>query len=121
MPNNLAARRAAVMPKAAAFFNDQASIATASGATITDADGRRLIDFAGGIGVCNSGHCNPEVVAAIREQAGKLLHTCIHIAAYEPYVALCEKLVSIFPHGPATKVYLSNSGAEAVENAVKVA
>lgn len=121
MPTNLTARRAAVMPKAAAFFNEQATIATASGATITDADGRRLIDFAGGIGVCNSGHCNPEVVAAIREQAGKLIHTCIHIAAYEPYVALCEKLVSILPHGPATKVYLSNSGAEAVENAIKVA
>ncbi len=60
-------------------------------------------------------------VEAIREQGGKLLHTCIHVATYEPYIALCEKLVELLPHGERTKVMLVNSGAEAVENAVKIA
>ncbi len=95
--------------------------ARASGGTITDLDGNTFIDFAGGIGVMNVGHCDPEVVAAIRDQAGALLHTCIHVATYEPYVALCEKLVEILPHGPNTKAMLTNSGAEAVENAIKIA
>lgn len=95
---------------------------SASGATITDVDGREYLDFAGGIGVMNVGHCDPEVVEAIREQAGRLLHACTHVATYEPYVELCEKLVELFPHGNAgTRAMLVNSGAEAVENAVKVA
>ena len=80
-----------------------------------------MLDFAGGIGVMNVGHTNERVVAAIREQAGKLLHACIHVATYEPYIALCEKLVELLPHGPSTKAMLANSGAEAVENAVKIA
>lgn len=95
--------------------------ASASGATIVNADGKAFIDFAGGIGVMNVGHCDPVVVEAIREQAGKLLHACIHVATYARYVELCEKLVSLFPHGPATKAMLVNSGAEAVENAIKIA
>jgi 4-aminobutyrate aminotransferase/(S)-3-amino-2-methylpropionate transaminase len=69
----------------------------------------------------NAGHCNERVVDAIREQAGTLLHTCFHVATYEPYVALCEKMAALFPHGDRTKVFLVNSGAEAVENAVKIA
>lgn len=95
--------------------------AHARGATITDLDGRDFIDFVGGIGVMNVGHCDDEVVRAIRDQAGKLLHTCIHVATYEPYVALCEKLVELFPHGPASKVMLVSTGAEAVENSIKIA
>ena len=95
--------------------------ASASGATIVDVDGKAFIDFAGGIGVMNVGHCDPVVVEAIREQAGKLLHASIHVATYALYVELCEKLVSLFPHGPATKAMLVNSGAEAVENAIKIA
>jgi 4-aminobutyrate aminotransferase/(S)-3-amino-2-methylpropionate transaminase len=71
--------------------------------------------------VVNAGHCDPEVVAAIREQAGQLLHASIHIATYEPYVALCEALVRLIPHGGPTKAMLINSGAEAVENAIKIA
>jgi 4-aminobutyrate aminotransferase/(S)-3-amino-2-methylpropionate transaminase len=88
---------------------------------MTDADGRQLLDLAGGIGVMNVGPCDPRVVAAIREQAGKLIHACIHVATYEPYVALCEKLVELLPHGDTTRAMLVNTGAEAVENAVKIA
>ena len=95
--------------------------ATAKGAAIIDADGREFIDFTGGIGVMNVGHCDPAVVRAIAEQSQRLLHTCIHVATYEPYIALCEKLVEILPHGDSTKAMLVNTGAEAVENAIKIA
>ncbi|MEZ5397474.1 MAG: aminotransferase class III-fold pyridoxal phosphate-dependent enzyme [Bryobacterales bacterium] len=88
---------------------------------MTDAEGRSWIDLSGGIGVVNAGHCPPEVVAAIQKQAADLLHICIHVATYEPYVALCEKLNTLLPHGGPTKSMLLNSGAEAVENAVKIA
>ncbi len=93
----------------------------ASGAEIIDENGKTYIDLASGIGVLNVGHCHPKVVAAIQEQAQRLTHTCIHVATYEPYVALCEKLAGVFPHGEKTRVMLVNSGAEAVENAVKIA
>lgn len=93
----------------------------AKGAIIIDADGRELIDFAGGIGVVNAGHCPPPVVAAIREQAGKYLHTSFNVVTYEPYIQLCEELVEILPHGDQTKAMLVSTGAEAVENAVKIA
>lgn len=103
------------------MFAGETTVVSAKGSRIVDADDRELIDFAGGIGVVNAGHCDPRVVRAIQEQAAKLVHTCIHIGTYEPYVALCEKLVKLLPHGDATKVMLVNSGAEAVENAVKIA
>jgi 4-aminobutyrate aminotransferase/(S)-3-amino-2-methylpropionate transaminase len=102
-------------------FAGDTTVASAAGARIEDAEGRSLIDFAGGIGVMNVGHCDPDVVAAIRDQAGRLLHASIHVATYEPYVALCERLAGLFPHGDTTKVMLANSGAEAVENAIKIA
>lgn len=123
MSNNerLVARRHAVVPRAVGQFAGETTIASASGARITDADGVTMIDFAGGIGVMNVGHCDERVVRAIQEQAARLIHTCIHVATYEPYVALCEKSVSLLPHGGPTKVVLLNSGAEAVENAVKFA
>ena len=95
--------------------------AEARGAIIVDADGREFIDFAGGIGVLNVGHSDSEVVRAIQEQAAALQHTCIHVATYEPYVALCEKLVELFPHGGRAKAMLVSTGAEAVENAIKIA
>lgn len=113
-------RREKVVCRGVGRLSDMTA-ARASGATITDVEGREFIDFAGGIGVMNVGHCDPDVVAAIRRQAGELLHTCIHVATYEPYVALCEALVELFPHGPQTRAMLVNSGAEAVENAVKIA
>jgi len=117
-------RREAVVPRAVARFAGTATAARAKGAIIVDADGREIIDFAGGIGVMNVGHCDDRVVAAIQAQAATLTHACIHVATYEPYVALCEKLVELFPHDEGagtTKVMLVNSGAEAVENAIKFA
>lgn len=97
------------------------TVVHASDGIITDADGNDLIDFGGGIGVLNAGHCPPEVVSAIQMQAEKLIHACFHISTYEPYVALCEKLIELFPHGDKTKVMLTNTGAESVENAIKIA
>ncbi len=99
--------------------------ARAKGAVITDVDGREFIDFASGIGVMGVGHSDPAVVEAVRKQVGELQHACIHVATYEPYVALCEKLVGLFPHhedaGDGTKAMLISTGAEAVENAIKIA
>jgi 4-aminobutyrate aminotransferase/(S)-3-amino-2-methylpropionate transaminase len=113
-------KREALIPKGLGIFSP-ASAVSARGATVTDADGRELIDFAGGIGVMNAGHCPEKVVKAIQEQAALLIHTCFNVAIYEPYIALAEKLVSLLPHGEATKVMLTNTGAEAVENAIKIA
>ena len=93
----------------------------ARGAVIYDVEGRELIDFAGGIGVMNVGHCHPKVVAAIKDQAEKYTHTCFHIVMYEPYIELAEKLCGITPGSFQKMALLANSGAEAVENAVKIA
>lgn len=114
-------RRHAVVARGVAQFAGNTTAAHARGATLVDADGREWIDFAGGIGVVNAGHCPEPVVRAIQEQAARLMHASIHVATYEPYVRLCEKLVGVAPHGAATKAMLVNSGAEAVENAVKIA
>ena len=117
---DLIARRKAAVPNGVGLFNN-ATAARASGATIIDADGRELIDFAGGIGVVNAGHCPPPVVKAIQEQAERFLHVSFNVASYEPYIALCEELNELLPHGDATKTLLVSTGAEAVENAVKIA
>ncbi|WP_232695847.1 4-aminobutyrate--2-oxoglutarate transaminase [Brevibacillus daliensis] len=93
----------------------------AEGALIRDVDGNVLLDFAGAIGTLNAGHRPAEVVEAIKAQLDKYIHTCFHVAMYEPYVALCEKLSEITPGTFAKKTILLNSGAEAVENAVKIA
>ncbi len=95
--------------------------AEADGAMIEDVDGNRYIDFAGGIGVMNVGHARPEVTKAIAEQAAKLTHTCFSVMMYEPYVDLAERLVKITPGKFEKKALFFNSGAEAVENAVKIA
>lgn len=116
----LIARRKAAVPNGVGMFN-YATAANASGATITDADGRELIDFAGGIGVVNAGHCPPPVVKAIQEQAAKFLHVSFNVASYEPYIALCERLNALLAHGGPTKTLLVSTGAEAVENAIKIA
>ncbi len=96
-------------------------ITEAKGAVMVDADGRELIDFAGGIGVNNVGHCHPKVVAAIKDQADKYLHTCFHVAPYEPYVQLAARLNELAPGTSEKMTMFLNSGAEAVENAVKIA
>ena len=113
-------RRKNAVANGVGVFNT-ATVTEAKGAIITDADGRELIDFAGGIGVVNAGHCPEPVVEAIREQAGKYLHTSFNVVTYEPYIALCEELAEILPHGNETKVMLVSTGAEAVENAIKIA
>lgn len=93
----------------------------AEGAELWDADGRRFIDFAGGIGVLNLGHRHPAVVAAVKGQLEKLMHTCQTVLGYAPYVQLAEKLCNLAPVRGSAKAMLVNSGAEAVENAVKLA
>ncbi len=97
------------------------TVAQSSGATLKDAEGREYIDFAGGIGVLNVGHGDPVVIEAIQKQAEIMLHTSIHVGTYELYLELCEKLVELVPHGERTKAMLVNTGAEAVENAIKIA
>jgi len=91
------------------------------GAVLEDVDGNSYIDFAGGIGVLNVGHCHPRVVSAVKEQAERLIHTCFHVAMYEQYVELARRLAGILPGSNEKKALLVNSGAEAVENAVKIA
>ena len=103
------------------FHATPAFIKEAHGAVMIDLDGRELIDFAGGIGVVNVGHAHPKVVAAIQDQAAKYIHTCFHIAMYEPYVDLAAKLNELSPGDFHKMTMLANSGAEAVENAVKIA
>jgi 4-aminobutyrate aminotransferase/(S)-3-amino-2-methylpropionate transaminase len=93
----------------------------ASGAIIEDIDGNQLLDFSGGIGCQNLGHGRPEVVSAIREQSEQFLHTCFTVTPYEGYVRLAEELNSRAPVNGPKKTFLVNSGAEAVENAVKIA
>jgi len=95
--------------------------AKADGAIIEDVDGNRYIDFAGGIGVMNIGHTRPEVTRAIAEQAAKFTHTCFSVMMYESYIALAERLVKLTPGEFPKKALFFNSGAEAVENAVKIA
>ena len=96
-------------------------IARSEGALVWDPEGREYIDFAGGIGVNNVGHRHPRVVAAIKEQAGRYLHGCFHVSIYQPYLELAERLNRIAPCRGSKKTMFANSGAEAVENAVKIA
>lgn len=93
----------------------------ASGACLEDVDGNVFLDFAGAIGTLNVGHAPTNVVNAIKSQAEDFIHTCFHVAMYEPYVALAQKLCEITPGNFAKKAMFANSGAEAVENAVKIA
>lgn len=117
---NLFERRKNIVANGVGVFNT-ATVQNAKGALIKDVDGKEWIDFAGGIGVVNAGHCPSPVVEAIREQAGKYIHTSFNVVTYEPYIELCEKLVEILPHGERTKAMLVSTGAEAVENAIKIA
>lgn len=93
----------------------------AENAKVWDVEGNEYLDFAGGIAVLNTGHLHPKVVAAVQEQLKKVSHTCFQVLAYEPYVALCEKLNQLVPGNFPKKTALFNSGSEAVENAVKIA
>jgi len=93
----------------------------AKGALIWDEQGREYIDFAGGIAVMNVGHSHPKVIAAIKNQSEKFTHSCFMVLPYEPAVCLAEKLCNAVPGNFPKKTLLVNSGAEAVENAIKIA
>ena len=116
----LLARKAAATPRGVGvmgtFFAERAV-----GAELWDAEGRRFIDFAGGIAVMNVGHGHPKVVAAIAEQLQRFTHTCYQVVPYEGYIALAERLNQITPGTHAKKTAFFSTGAEAVENAVKIA
>jgi len=116
----LVARREAAVA-AGLYKAHQIAVERADGALVTDVDGNTYIDFVGGIGVLNVGHCPPEVVAAVQAQAAKLLHFSALVGTYEPYVELCERLNAAVPISGACKTLLANSGAEGVENAIKLA
>jgi len=121
-PNSraLLARRARAVPRGVPAVTPIA-VVHAEGAVLTDADGNRLIDFGGGIGVVNTGHRHPSVVQAVREQLDQFAHVCFPVFTYEPYVELAERLNRVTPGTHEKRTFFVNSGAEAVENAVKVA
>jgi 4-aminobutyrate aminotransferase/4-aminobutyrate aminotransferase/(S)-3-amino-2-methylpropionate transaminase len=96
-------------------------VAKAENAEIWDVDGRRYIDFAAGIAVLNTGHRHPAVMAAVAQQAEAFAHTCFHVTPYESYVRLAERLNALVPGDFPKKTLFLNSGAEAVENAIKIA
>jgi 4-aminobutyrate aminotransferase / (S)-3-amino-2-methylpropionate transaminase / 5-aminovalerate transaminase len=96
-------------------------VARAEGARVWDVDGREFLDFAGGIACQNLGHGPSEVVAAIHDQVDRYLHQCFMVGTYEPYIELCRRLDELWPGDAPTKSILVNSGAEAIENAVKIA
>jgi 4-aminobutyrate aminotransferase / (S)-3-amino-2-methylpropionate transaminase / 5-aminovalerate transaminase len=116
----LMARREAAVPRGA-YNTTPIFVSRAEGATIEDVDGNRYLDFAGGIGCLNIGHSEPRVIAAIGDQLEKHLHLCFAVTPYESYIALAEKLNGLAPGKFPKKTILLNTGAEAVENAVKIA
>ena len=116
----LVARREAAVPRGASKLTHIA-IDRAQGAAVHDVDGNTLLDFAGGIGALAAGHCPPGVVSALQAQAEKLIHLCAIVGTYEPYVRVAELLNEVTPGDHDKKTVLMNSGAEAVETAVKIA
>lgn len=116
----LGARRAKAVPKGVPATTPIA-IVQADNAVVTDADGNRLIDFGGGIGVVNAGHRHPRVVQAVKDQLDHFTHVCFPVSMYEPYIELAEKLNALTPGTHEKRTFFVNSGAEAVENAVKAA
>jgi 4-aminobutyrate aminotransferase/(S)-3-amino-2-methylpropionate transaminase len=116
----LSKRRDEAIPRAV-FNTAPIFVDSGHGAAVVDVDGNRFIDLAGGLGVLNVGRANPRVIQAVHDQADKFLHECFHVAMYEGYVELAEALNRIVPAPEPKKTMLANSGAEAVENAVKIA
>lgn len=117
---NLQQRRVAAVPRgvgnAYAIFAE-----SAKNAEIKDVEGRRLIDFAGGIAVMNTGHGHPKIVQAVKDQLDKFSHTCFQVTPYESYIRLAERLNKLAPGSTPKKTIFLTTGAEAVENAVKIA
>jgi 4-aminobutyrate aminotransferase len=117
--SDLKARKAAAVPTGVGTRGIY--VAKAENAELWDVDGRRFIDFAAGIAVVNTGHRHPRVMEAVAQQAQAFAHTCFHVASYESYVRLAERLNALVPGDFAKKTVFLNSGAEAVENAIKIA
>ncbi len=117
--SDLAARKAAAVPQGVGTKGIY--VARAENSELWDVDGRRYIDFAAGIAVLNTGHRHPKVMAAVAEQALAFAHTCFHVAPYESYVRLAERLNALVPGDFPKKTLFLSSGAEAVENAIKIA
>src|SRR5882757_8112570 len=115
----LKARKAAAVPNGVGTKGIY--VARAENSEIWDVDGRRYIDFAAGIAVLNTGHRHPKIMAAVAEQAQAFAHTCFHVAPYESYVRLAERLNALAPGDFPKKTLFLSSGAEAVENAIKIA
>lgn len=113
-------RRAAAVPRGVSQAHPL-FVRRASNAEIWDVEGRRFIDFCGGIAVVNTGHCHPKVVEAVAAQLGSYTHTCFQVVAYDNYVALAERLNALAPGATPKKTFFMSTGAEAVENAVKIA
>jgi 4-aminobutyrate aminotransferase/(S)-3-amino-2-methylpropionate transaminase len=116
----LSERRAQAVPRGLSH-GTPIYVAKAEDAWLEDVDGNRYIDFAGGIGCANAGHRRDEVVNAVRDQLDKFLHTCVQVTPYEGYIRLAERMNEITPGKFPKKTFFVNSGAEAVENAVKIA
>ena len=116
----LMVRRAAAVPRGVAH-STPVFAASAADARVVDVDGNVLLDFTGGIGVMNVGHSDEHVLEAVRAQLDRFTHTCFSVAPYESYVALAERLAALTPGTFAKKTLFVNSGAEAIENAVKIA
>ncbi len=118
--SELAARRTQVIPRA--IGNAHAIFCeSAENSEIWDVEGRRYIDFCSGIAVLNTGHRHPRIMQAIAEQAGRFAHTCFQVVGYESYIALAERLCKLAPGPHPKKAFFMTTGAEAVENAVKIA
>lgn len=117
---NLLDRRVEAVSRGVGFVTDFFA-ERAEGSEIWDVEGRRFIDFAAGIGVCNTGHRHPKVMAAIEKQMNSFLHTCHQVIPYENYVQLAEKLNKAVPGLSKKKTAFVTTGAEAVENAIKIA
>jgi 4-aminobutyrate aminotransferase/(S)-3-amino-2-methylpropionate transaminase len=97
------------------------SASRARNAELWDVEGKRYVDFAGGIAVVNTGHCHPRIIAAVHEQMERFTHTCFQVVMYEPYIALAERLNALVPVSGAVKSAFFTTGAEATENAIKIA
>jgi 4-aminobutyrate aminotransferase/4-aminobutyrate aminotransferase/(S)-3-amino-2-methylpropionate transaminase len=117
--SDLKARKSAAVPNGIATKGIY--VVKAENSELWDVDGRRYIDFAAGIAVLNTGHRHPKVMAAVADQSQAFTHTCFHVASYESYVALAERLNALAPGDFPKKTLFANSGAEAVENAIKIA
>jgi len=117
---HLVDRRSAAVPRGVSFAHPL-FVDRAENALLWDVEGRRYIDFAGGIAVLNTGHRHPKVVAAVREQLDRVTNTCFQVVGYESYVELAERLNQLVPGPGPKKTLLMTTGAEAVENAIKIA